>query len=129
MQNFNSQSISGLVIYFCLFVCLFVFLFLIIGDEPSGSPSKGSTIYGVAGKIKLLEGTYVLVITSRKEVGTYLSFPVFRVTAMKFLSCNVASRFLTNQEKRDKDCFMNLLKIVESTPGLYYSYETDMTPR
>ncbi|KAL3617490.1 Phosphoinositide phosphatase sac8 [Castilleja foliolosa] len=97
------------------------------GDEPSESPSKVSTIYGVAGTIKLLAGTYVLVITSRKEVGTYLGFPVFRVTTMKFLSCNEASRFLTNQEKRDEDYFMNLLKIVESTPGLYYSYGTDMT--
>ncbi|GFP92180.1 phosphoinositide phosphatase sac8 [Phtheirospermum japonicum] len=97
------------------------------GDEPSGNPSKVSTIYGVAGTIKLLAGTYVLVITSRTEVGTYLGFPVFRVTAMKFLSCNAASRFLTNQEKRDEDYFMNLLKIVESTPGLYYSYGTDMT--
>lgn len=43
-------------------------------------------------------GTYVLVITSRKEVGNYLGFPVFRVTSMKFLSCNEASRNLTNQE-------------------------------
>ncbi|KAL0451008.1 UNVERIFIED_CONTAM: Phosphoinositide phosphatase SAC8 [Sesamum latifolium] len=67
-------------------------------DDPSGSPSKVSTIYGVAGTIRLLAGTYVLVITSRKEVGTYLGFPVFLVTSMKFLSCNGASRFLTSQE-------------------------------
>ncbi|KAI3474749.1 hypothetical protein Pfo_029934 [Paulownia fortunei] len=97
------------------------------GDDPSGSPSKVSTIYGVAGTIRLLAGTYVLVITSRKEVGNYLGFPVFRVTSMQFLSCNEASRFLTSQEKRDEDYFMTLLKIVESTPGLYYSYGTDMT--
>ncbi|KAL6534392.1 Phosphoinositide phosphatase sac8 [Orobanche hederae] len=106
----------------------------IAGDVSFGGPSKVSTIFGVAGTIKLLAvrlqlftGTYVLVITSRKEVGTYLGFPVFRVTSLKFLSCNEASRFLTNQEKRDEDYFMTLLKIVESTPGLYYSYGTDMT--
>ncbi|KAL6574589.1 Phosphoinositide phosphatase sac8 [Orobanche minor] len=106
----------------------------IAGDDSFGGPSKVSTIFGVAGTIKLLAvrlqlftGTYVLVITSRKEVGTYLGFPVFRVTSLKFLSCNGASRFLTNQEKRDEDYFMTLLKIVESTPGLYYSYGTDMT--
>ncbi|KAK6120251.1 hypothetical protein DH2020_045942 [Rehmannia glutinosa] len=97
------------------------------GDDPSGSPSKVSTIYGVAGTIRLLAGTYLLVITSRKEVGTYIGFPVFRVTSMKFLSCNEASRFLSNHEKRDEDYFMTLLKIVESTPGLYYSYGTDIT--
>ncbi|KAL6534457.1 hypothetical protein OROHE_013382 [Orobanche hederae] len=99
----------------------------IAGDDPFGGPSKVSTIFGVAGTIKLLAGMYILVITSRKEVGTYLGFPVFRVTSLKFLSCNEASRFLTNQEKGDEDYFMTLLKIVESTPGLYYSYGTDMT--
>ncbi|KAH6777874.1 SAC domain-containing protein 8 [Perilla frutescens var. hirtella] len=96
------------------------------GDGPSGSP-KVSTIYGVAGTIRLLAGTYVLVITSRKEVGNYLGFPVFRVTSMRFLSCNEASRNLASQEKKDEDYFMTLLRIVESTHGLYYSYGTDIT--
>lgn len=96
------------------------------GDGTSGNP-KVSTIYGVAGTIRLLAGTYVLVITSRKEVGNYLGFPVFLVTSMRFLSCNEASRNLTSQEKKDEDYFMTLLRIVESTHGLYYSYGTDIT--
>ncbi|KAJ4704408.1 Phosphoinositide phosphatase [Melia azedarach] len=99
-----------------------------INDETfSGSPSQSSTIYGVAGTIRLLAGKYVLVITSRKEVGTFLGFPIFQVTSMKFLSCNEALKFSTYQEKKDEAYFMNLLKIVEATPGLYYSYETDIT--
>ncbi|KAK9290473.1 hypothetical protein L1049_008643 [Liquidambar formosana] len=100
---------------------------LLNSDACSGSPSKVSAIYGVAGTIRLLAGTYVLVITSRKEVGTYLGCPVFRVMSMKFLSCNEALRFSTSQEKRDEAYFMTLLKTVESTPGLYYSYDTDIT--
>ncbi|GJW90378.1 synaptotagmin-5-like protein isoform X1, partial [Tanacetum coccineum] len=44
--------------------------------------------------------TYVLVISSRKEVGTYLGFPVFSVMSMKFLSCNEDLRNLTNQQVR-----------------------------
>jgi hypothetical protein len=92
----------------------------------------------------------MLVIISRKEVGEFLGFPVFRIAAMKFLPCNEALKFSTSQEvrvslcfviffliecsckfflvqKRDEAYFMNLLKVVESTPGLYYSYETDIT--
>ncbi|KAL6534458.1 hypothetical protein OROHE_013383 [Orobanche hederae] len=125
----NIDKIAGLILFFVSFLLIF-FLKLqndINGDDPFGGPSKVSTIFGVAGTIKLLAGMYILVITSRKEVGTYLGFPVFRVTSLKFLSCNEASRFLTNQEKGDEDYFMTLLKIVESTPGLYYSYGTDMT--
>ncbi|KAF8402629.1 hypothetical protein HHK36_010718 [Tetracentron sinense] len=98
-----------------------------LGDSCSGTPTKVSTIYGVVGTIRLLAGTYVLVITSRQEVGTYIGFPVFRVTSMKFLSCNEALRLSTSQEKRDEAYFMTLLRTVESTPGLYYSYETDLT--
>ncbi|MCD9637867.1 Phosphoinositide phosphatase sac8 [Datura stramonium] len=97
------------------------------GDMSIGNPSKVSTIYGVVGTIRLLAGSHILLITSRKEVGNYLGFPVFRVMSMRFLSCNEASRHLTRQEKRDEAYFMNLLRIVESTPGLYYSYQTDIT--
>ena len=43
-------------------------------------------------------GTYVLVIISRKEVGSYIGFPVFRVMSMKFLSCNEDSGLSNYQE-------------------------------
>ncbi|EPS70476.1 hypothetical protein M569_04284, partial [Genlisea aurea] len=97
------------------------------GDGQSDIPSKVSIIYGIVGTIRLLAGTHMLIITSRKEAGTYLGYPIFRVTSMKFLSCNEAANFLTSQEKRDEEYFVSLLKIVESTPGLYYSYDTDLT--
>ncbi|XP_075103171.1 phosphoinositide phosphatase SAC8 isoform X1 [Nicotiana tabacum] len=97
------------------------------GNMSFGNPSKVSTIYGVAGTIRLLAGSHILLITSRKEVGNYLGFPVFRVMSMKLLSCNEASTCLTSEEKKDEAYFMNLLRVVESTPGLYYSYETDIT--
>ncbi|XP_065852849.1 phosphoinositide phosphatase SAC8 isoform X2 [Euphorbia lathyris] len=96
-------------------------------ETISGSPSKISKIYGVAGTIRLIAGTYILVITSRKEVGFFLGFPVFKIMSMKFLSCNEALITFASQEKRDEAYLMNLLRIVESTPGLYYSYETDIT--
>ncbi|KAI8557035.1 hypothetical protein RHMOL_Rhmol05G0302900 [Rhododendron molle] len=97
------------------------------GDDVSTNSRKVSTIYGVVGTIRSLAATHVLVITSRKEVGSYVGFPVFRVMSMKFLSCNEALRLPNNQEKRDEAYFRTLLRVIESTPGLYYSYETDIT--
>ncbi|CAN8254722.1 unnamed protein product [Cochlearia groenlandica] len=91
------------------------------------NPYKVSVIYGVGGTIKLLAGTYLLIITSRKEVGTFFGYPIFRVESMKFLPCNDASRFATSQEKKDETYFKTLLQALETTPGLYYSYETDLT--
>lgn len=43
-------------------------------------------------------GVYMLVITSRKEVGNFLGFPVFQVTSMKFLPCDAALKLSTSQE-------------------------------
>ncbi|RDX98301.1 Phosphoinositide phosphatase SAC8 [Mucuna pruriens] len=100
---------------------------LINGETLSGSPSRTSTIYGVVGTIRLVVGTYAIVITSRKEVGSYLGFPVYRLMSMRVLACNEALRFSSAQEKKDETYFMTLLKVVESMPGLYYSYETDIT--
>ncbi|GAU35121.1 hypothetical protein TSUD_162260 [Trifolium subterraneum] len=100
---------------------------LLDGDTVSESPTKTSTIYGVVGTIRLVVGTYAIVITSRKEVGSFLGFPVYRLTSMRVLACNEALRFSTSQEKRDEAYFLTLLKVVESMPGLYYSYEGDIS--
>ncbi|PNY13658.1 phosphatidylinositide phosphatase SAC1-like protein, partial [Trifolium pratense] len=96
-------------------------------DTVAESPTKTSTIYGVVGTIRLVIGTYAIVITSRKEVGSFLGFPVYRLTSMRVLACNEALRFSTSQEKRDEAYFLTLLKVVESMPGLYYSYEADIS--
>ncbi|WZY70270.1 hypothetical protein YC2023_002510 [Brassica napus] len=96
-------------------------------NTSSGNATKVSTIFGVAGTIRLLAGTYLLVITSREEAGTFLGLPIFRVTAMKFLPCNGNLRFATAQEKKDEAYFRTLLQALETTPGLYFSYETDLT--
>ncbi|CAN1277067.1 Phosphoinositide phosphatase SAC8 [Linum perenne] len=96
-------------------------------DTPLERPSATCTIYGVAGTIRLVAGTYILVITSQKEVGKFLGSPVFRIMSMQFLPCNQALKFSTAEEKKDEAYFRNLLRTVESTPALYYSYETDIT--
>ncbi|XP_057525303.1 phosphoinositide phosphatase SAC8 isoform X3 [Amaranthus tricolor] len=96
-------------------------------DDVVENPVKTSKICGVVGTIRLVAGMYILVITSSKEVGKYYGFPIFRVESMKYLPCNKAVKELGTQEKKDEAYFRNLLRVVESTPGLYYSYETDIT--
>ncbi|XP_044981892.1 phosphoinositide phosphatase SAC8 isoform X2 [Hordeum vulgare subsp. vulgare] len=93
----------------------------------SESDCKVSKIYGVAGMIRLLAGSYVLVITSRKDAGSYGASTVYHANSMKFLCCNEAIKHLTSEEKRDEAYFMSLLRIAETTCGLYYSYDRDLT--
>ncbi|XP_071675369.1 phosphoinositide phosphatase SAC8 isoform X3 [Lolium perenne] len=96
-------------------------------EAASGSDCKVSRIYGVAGMIRMLAGSYVLVITSRKDAGSYQASTVYHVNSMKFLCCNEAIKHLTSDEKRDEAYFMSLLRIAETTCGLYYSYDRDLT--
>ncbi|PVH32842.1 hypothetical protein PAHAL_9G503000 [Panicum hallii] len=96
-------------------------------EAAAGSDCKVSRIYGVAGIIRLLAGSYVLVITSRKDAGSYQGSPVYHANSMKFLCCNEAIKHLTSQEKKDEAYFMSLLRIAETTCGLYYSYDRDLT--
>ncbi|KAM1442153.1 hypothetical protein EV1_009965 [Malus domestica] len=58
------------------------------------------------------------------------SWDLFRLpclSKMRFLSCNEGVKNSTAQEKKDEAYFMALLKTVQSTPGPYFSYETDIT--
>ncbi|KAK4776912.1 hypothetical protein SAY86_005600 [Trapa natans] len=108
----NGSFSGGFRLYEELELHEFHFFFRIINDTYSTSLYKTSTIYGVVGTIRLLAGTYVLVITSRNEVGNFLGFPVYRVNSMRFLYCNEALKLSTSQEKRDE---------------VYFSYRTDIT--
>nr|KAJ0197494.1 hypothetical protein LSAT_V11C700344290 [Lactuca sativa] len=47
--------------------------------------------------------------------------------SMKFLSSNEGLCHLNNQQKKDEAYFQTLLRTVEETRGLYYSYETYIT--
>lgn len=99
----------------------------LISEAPITGAMEMTVIYGVVGAIKLLAGTYVFVITSRKQVGMHQGFPVFQIMSLKFLSCNKALELSTAEEKRDEAYFVSLLKIVETSSGLYFSYQTDLT--
>lgn len=83
--------------------------------------------YGVAGIIRLLAGAYILVVTGREEVGSYRGSPVYKVTRMQFLYCNQRLGDVSPEERRDEAHYISLLKVVETFPGLYFSYDADLT--
>ncbi|XP_024983448.1 phosphoinositide phosphatase SAC6-like [Cynara cardunculus var. scolymus] len=88
---------------------------------------KFQPIFGVIGMLKLLAGSYLLVISERKTVGTYLGHHIFKVVSLKVLPCDQSSRNSSKQEKKMESEFSNLLKVTEKTPGLYFSYDVNIT--
>ncbi|CAN4078597.1 unnamed protein product [Withania somnifera] len=88
---------------------------------------KIQKIFGVIGILKLLVGSYVLVITDRECVGSYFGHPIFKVSSMKFFPCNHSLKNSTAEQKNMEAQFSALLNVAEKTPGLYFSYDVNVT--
>ncbi|KAK4773949.1 hypothetical protein SAY87_028968 [Trapa incisa] len=88
---------------------------------------KIRTIFGVIGMLKLLAGSYLIVITERECVGSYMGHPIFKISSLKILHCNHALQNSPVEQKKMETEFSEFLNVAENTPGLYFSYETNLT--
>ncbi|CAL2274216.1 unnamed protein product [Prunus armeniaca] len=96
-------------------------------DSNSVRVPKIRTIFGVVGILKLLAGSYLMVITDRECVGSYLGHPIFKVSSLKVFPCDHSLKNSPTEQKKMETEFSGLLNIAERTPGLYFSYETNLT--
>ncbi|KAL3377792.1 hypothetical protein AABB24_003941 [Solanum stoloniferum] len=98
-----------------------------VPDCNSVRVPKIQKIFGVIGILKLLAGSYVLVITDRECVGSYFGHPIFKVSSMKFYPCDQSLKNSTAEKKNMEAQFSALLNVIERTPGLYFSYDVNIT--
>ncbi|CAL0311422.1 unnamed protein product [Lupinus luteus] len=85
------------------------------------------TIFGVIGILRLLAGSYLLVITERECVGSYLGHPIFKISSMKIFPCDHSLKSTPAEQKKTEMEFYGLLNVAEKTSGLFFSYETNLT--
>ncbi|CAA3030495.1 phosphoinositide phosphatase SAC6-like [Olea europaea subsp. europaea] len=88
---------------------------------------KIRTIFGVVGMLKLLAGSYLLLITERECVGSYLGHPIFKISSMKVFPCDQSIKNSSEEQKKMETEFYRLLNVAEKTPGLYFSYNVNIT--
>ncbi|CAN4123749.1 unnamed protein product [Withania somnifera] len=88
---------------------------------------KIRTIFGVIGILKLLAGSYLLVITERESVGSYMGHPIYKVSSMKVFPCDHSLKNTPIEQKKMEAEFSALLNVAEKTPGLYFSYDVNIT--
>ncbi|KGN48996.1 phosphoinositide phosphatase SAC7 isoform X2 [Cucumis sativus] len=88
---------------------------------------KIRTIFGVIGLLKLVAGSYLIVITDRESVGSYLGHPMFRITSLKVFPCDHSVNSSPLEQKKMEAEFSGLLNVAEKTSGLYFSYDTNLT--
>ncbi|KHG12979.1 Phosphatidylinositide phosphatase SAC1-B [Gossypium arboreum] len=90
---------------------------------------KIQTIFGVVGMLKLVAGSYLIVITERECVGSYLGHPIFKVMSLRILPCDHSLKTSSPEQKKVESEFAGLLKVAEKTCGLFFSYDTNLTLR
>ncbi|GAA0141761.1 phosphatase [Lithospermum erythrorhizon] len=88
---------------------------------------KIQTVFGVIGTLKLLAGSYLLVVAERECIGSYLGHPIFIVSSLKILPCDHSLKSSPAEQKQMETEFSNMLKVAEKTPGLYFSYDVNIT--
>ncbi|KAK4480007.1 hypothetical protein RD792_013064 [Penstemon davidsonii] len=73
------------------------------------------------------QGSYLIVITDRECIGSYLGYPIFKITSMKVFPCDHSLKNSKEEQKKMESEFSSLLNVAERTPGLYFSYDVNIT--
>lgn len=84
-------------------------------------------IFGVIGMLKLVAGSYLIVITDRECVGSYLGHPIYKATSLKIFPCDQSVTNSNAEQKKVETEFSGLLNVAERTSGLYFSYDSNLT--
>ncbi|CAA7057000.1 unnamed protein product [Microthlaspi erraticum] len=88
---------------------------------------KIRSIFGVVGMLKLLAGSYLVVVTESESVGSFLGHPIFKITSLKVLPCDHSLKNSSEEQKKMEADFSRLLSVAERTTGLFFSYEINLT--
>ncbi|KAE8671451.1 Phosphoinositide phosphatase SAC7 [Hibiscus syriacus] len=88
---------------------------------------KIQAIFGVVGMLKLVAGSYLIVITEHECVVSYLGHLIFKVVSMRILPCDHSLKNSSPEQKKVESEFSGLLKVAEMTVGLFFSYGTNLT--
>ncbi|CAL5334143.1 unnamed protein product [Camellia sinensis] len=75
----------------------------------------------------MLSGSYLIVITERECVGSYLGHPIFKVSSLKVFPCDNSLKNSPLEQKKMEAKFSGLLGVAQKTTGLYFSYNVNIT--
>ncbi|KAG7560462.1 SAC domain [Arabidopsis thaliana x Arabidopsis arenosa] len=98
-----------------------------VPESNSVRVPKIRSIFGVVGMLKLLAGSYLVVVTESERVGSFLGHPIFKITTLKVLPCDHSLQNSPEEQKKMETEFSKLLSVAEKTTGLYFSYEVNLT--
>lgn len=87
----------------------------------------GRTIYGILGRIRLVAGWYLVVVTERQLVSTIDSCEIWMVKKTDVIPYNKSSLHLTNEQIGENETYLSLIQMVLATDFNYFSTSYDVT--
>ncbi|NWR77068.1 SAC1 phosphatase, partial [Centropus bengalensis] len=94
-------------------------------DVPPSAVTR--PIFGILGTIRLVAGTYLIVITKKKKVGEIFNHAIWKATDFDILSYKKTMLHLTDIQLQDNKVFLSMLSHVLSVDGFYFSTTYDLT--
>ncbi|XP_068944448.1 phosphatidylinositol-3-phosphatase SAC1 isoform X1 [Petaurus breviceps papuanus] len=94
-------------------------------DVPPSAVTR--TIFGILGTIRLVAGSYLIVITKKKKVGEFFNHIIWKATDFDILSYKKTMLHLTDIQLQDNKTFLSMINHVLSMDGFYFSTTYDLT--
>lgn len=91
-----------------------------------GDKNSVKRVCGILGKIRLIEGYYLLVATHRIYVGMINDAVIWRLVGYDILPFHTTSN-VTSRRKKQNEHFLKMLRKTLETPHLYFSYSYPLT--
>uniref|UniRef100_A0AAZ3S139 SAC domain-containing protein n=1 Tax=Oncorhynchus tshawytscha TaxID=74940 RepID=A0AAZ3S139_ONCTS len=84
-------------------------------------------ICGIMGTIRLVAGTYLIVVTKKKKVGDLLGHAVWKAMDFDVISYKKTVLHLTDNQMQDNKAFLSMINSVLLTDGFYFATDYDLT--
>ncbi|XP_060539626.1 phosphatidylinositol-3-phosphatase SAC1 isoform X1 [Pantherophis guttatus] len=94
-------------------------------DVPPSAITR--QICGILGTIRLVAGTYLIVITRKRKVGEFFNHVVWKAIDFDILSYKKTMLHLTDIQLQDNKAFLAMISHILSVDGFYFSTTYDLT--
>ncbi|KAK2864692.1 hypothetical protein Q7C36_003846 [Tachysurus vachellii] len=96
----------------------------VINIPPSSATRH---IYGIMGTIRLVAGTYLVVISKKKKVGDLFGHAVWKAMEFDLIPYKKTTLHLTETQMQDNKMFLSMISNVLNTDGFYFCTDYDLT--
>ena len=85
------------------------------------------SIWGIVGIIRLLACPYLIVIDDAQKIGTIANQDIFKIVSTHIVPYSRSMLHLDEKQIRNNSTYLEMIKLVLSTPHFYFSYSYDLS--